>query len=61
MYTKLKRMPRHYIHRLYKRYNEIVLECKDETFKHIRELQVRIFSLIPALLLICTNKINNLR
>jgi hypothetical protein len=35
--------------------DEIVSEYKDEIFEYMRELQVRIFSLIPALLLIHTN------
>lgn len=36
-------------------HNEIVSEYKDEIFEYMWELQVRIFSLIPALLLIHTN------
>ena len=35
--------------------DEIVLEYKDEIFEYMRELQVRIFSFIPALLLIHTD------
>jgi hypothetical protein len=41
--------------------NEIVSEYKDKIFESMRELQVRIFSLILALLLTYTNKINYFR
>jgi hypothetical protein len=49
------------MNRYFEDHNEIVSEYKDEIFKHMRELQVRIFSQIPALLLIRTDKIDYLR
>jgi hypothetical protein len=40
--------------------DEIVSEYKDEIFEYMRELQVRIFSLIPALLLFTLTKLTTL-